>query len=404
MSASQDLGLPEALERAARALASHADEIRPANGDPAALLESLSGAGAGEVLAWLLANEPAAGEELAATWADHGGRGARTVLSLDAESLPKDGRKRLRRAQHRLRSRGVASLETGPVAVVATLPKVDDRIEFARISSIDPRGARAVYLVESNPGGGARLFAVVFDDARGILECEVFETTRSNARRFLRDVARREPIPTVDVSTEVARALVDRAARAQSPERALPRAFSEWRSRLVERDAEVVLPGQEVREALGEDLPAGALDRAVSLILDGQVGPWPPPPETLQPIAEEIGKLRDRRIIVSGSARREQVESLLDDALTASFGAEFAALSAHRFEETAYLKWKGGDEEDARACLAAADAFRDSAPTENPVARAMLRVVLAPMLKQLDVNESDEDAPEQEQESLLVEP
>jgi hypothetical protein len=320
---------------------------------------------------------------------------------VDADALPKPGRKRLRRAQHRLRSRGVVTVDPGPVAVVATLPRVDDDIEAALVSGIDPRGSRAVYLVESNPGGGARLFAIVFDDARGILECEVFETTRSNARRFMRDAAARNQFPTCEVAVGVARALVNRAAAAQSPDLALPRAFSEWRSRIPGRDAEVPLPGAVVREALGKDLPEGSLDHAVTLIRDGKLGPWPPAPETLQPVAEEIAGLRERRIIVSGAARREQIDTILNGALAASFAGEFAALAAHRFEESAFVSWRGGNVETAEACLAAADAFRDSPPTDNPVARAMLEVVLGPILKQMDEDEPEQDP---EQESLLVEP
>ena len=42
-----------------------------------------------------------------------------------------------------------------------------------------------------------------------------------------------------------------------------------------------------------------------------------------------------------------------------------------------------GEVEGAEACLAASDAFRTSPPTENPVARAILEVVLAPILKQM---------------------
>jgi hypothetical protein len=401
MSSNENLGLPEALEQAASALSSHADDIRPANGDPLALLGLLSADAAGEVLAWLLSHAPAAGEELATGWADEGERGAEAVLSVAADSIPKAGRKVLRRAQHRLRSRGVAAVDAGPVALVATLPKVDDAIAAALVSGFDPRGARAVYLVESNPSGGARLFAIVLDDGQGILECEAFETTRSNARRFLREAASRDQFPTCDVSVDVARALVDRAAAAQSPDRALPRAFSEWRSRSGDGTETIPLPGAQARRALGGTLPEGSLEHAVTLVREGKLGPWPPGPEALHSVAEEIGKLREQRIILSGSARREQIHTILEDALSASFGEDFAAIAAHRFEETAYLKWKAGEVEGAEACLAAADAFRAAPPTENPVARAMLEVVVAPILKQMDEDEPEE---EPEQESLLVEP
>ena len=56
------LGLPEALERAASALPADADEIRPANGDPVQLRRSLDEEAAHRVLSWLLLHEPAAGD------------------------------------------------------------------------------------------------------------------------------------------------------------------------------------------------------------------------------------------------------------------------------------------------------------------------------------------------------
>ena len=54
MSPAQDIGLPEALERAASALSADADSIRPANGDPTSLLALLGPEGAPRVLRWLL--------------------------------------------------------------------------------------------------------------------------------------------------------------------------------------------------------------------------------------------------------------------------------------------------------------------------------------------------------------
>jgi hypothetical protein len=50
------IGLPEALERAASALPGAADAIRPANGDPDQLARTLGAEDASAGLAWLLEN------------------------------------------------------------------------------------------------------------------------------------------------------------------------------------------------------------------------------------------------------------------------------------------------------------------------------------------------------------
>ena len=80
-----EIGLPEALERAATALPGAADMIRPANGDPGQLARTLGAEDAGAVLAWLLENEPGAGEELALAWGEDPTT-ARPVLGLTPEA------------------------------------------------------------------------------------------------------------------------------------------------------------------------------------------------------------------------------------------------------------------------------------------------------------------------------
>ena len=148
MSPTMDLGLPEALERAAIALNADADTIRPANGDPSQLIELLDVEAATRVLEWLLQNEFSAGCELADAWVDDPERSAEPVLRANAEGLSKPARKALRRARHRLRSQGVEVEEKKPEPVVSRLPTLGDDLNQALVSPLDPTGARMVFLVE----------------------------------------------------------------------------------------------------------------------------------------------------------------------------------------------------------------------------------------------------------------
>jgi len=145
------VSLADSLERAASALPNDADGIRPANGDPDQLLASLDVEAAARVLAWLLVNEPEAGGEVAARWAESE-QGAAPLASVDESGLPKAGRKGLRRALHRARSRGI-TIERPPASepIVARLPEIADDIEAGFVSGLDPRGARIVHLLEPNP-------------------------------------------------------------------------------------------------------------------------------------------------------------------------------------------------------------------------------------------------------------
>jgi hypothetical protein len=393
MSQPEDIGLPDALERAAAALPADADTIRPANGDPFALLSLLDAAASTRVLEWLLAHEPIAGGEIVNAWADAGGDATERLLRIDPAGLPKIARKALRQVRHRLRSRGESVPERDRGEVVATLPAVVEELEAAAVSVLDPGGTRMAYLVERNPSGGARMFAAALDDDRGVVNLEVFSAGRSKIRKFMGEFLHREDFPAVEAPPDAVRALIARAAAHQSPDRPLPRAFSEWRKRIACPNEGSSTPGELVREALaaegrddGEDL-----GRAVELVRDQRVGPWPPERATLKEVAQRLHDASDGVVIVSGGARQERIESVLEEAVEQIYGAEFGECTARRFDETAYVFWRRDGLADARACLAAAAAFRNRAPEFRILGRAMLDVVLAPVLKSIERQPGDRD-------------
>jgi hypothetical protein len=119
----------------------------------------------------------------------------------------------------------------------------------------------------------------------------------------------------------------------------------------------------------------------------------------LEKVAERIGELAKSPLVISPAARREQAQSLLAEAQAEVFAEPVGAYTVQRFEESAYVYWKTSREADARACLAAAQAFRGGNAAENPVARALLEAVLAPVLAGLE-----EPAPREAEPSLLVKP
>lgn len=386
------MSLASALESAATALPEHADAIRPANGDPARLLASLAPGAAALILSWLLAHETEAGEELALAWADDE-KGAPAVLAVDESALSKPARKALRRVLHRLRGRGLALPAPAPKPVVAAPPRVEDVLEAAFVSGIDPSGARLAWLVEANPGGGARLFEAVIDEGRGILDFSVYTTTRSEARRFVRRLQERGRLPSAEVAPSALKAVIARCAGAQPADRTPPRAFLEWRSRITDESAPT--PGDLAREALGDEPTREGLERAAALARAGELGPWPPAEGPLRVAAEKLQEAATSTLVVSGATRREQIEGALAEAVREAFAGGGAAPLAARLAETGYLWWRAGRDDDARACLAAARGLREGAVEDQPVARALLELVLAPLLERLR---------QEEDSSLLVRP
>jgi hypothetical protein len=385
MSSAKDIGLPEALERAASALGRDADAIRPANGDPFALLSLLDAEASQRVLEWLLANEPAAGSELVEAWSDAGGDAAALLARVDGSSFPKEARKALRRAHHRIRSRGESIPKRAQQPIVASLPKVIDEIAVALVSGLDPRGTRMAYVVESDPSGGARLFAAAIDEVRGVRELEVFSAGRSKIKAFVRDCTRRADYPAVEAPVDAVRALIARAAAAQPMDAPAPRGFAEWRSHLVGQAAGSPTPGALARAALAADgaRQGAGVERALAMLRDRSIGPWPPSNEMLSEIVKRLGDVAEGLVVVSAAARQEQIDRALDEAVERVFDAGFAGSTANRFEETAYLFWRREALEDAHACLAAANAFRGPKQAFRELGRAMLEVVLAPALQSI---------------------
>jgi hypothetical protein len=388
------LSLAEALERAASFLDKEAEAIRPANGDPVQLLRVLDADAAARVLTWLLREDLNAGEELAGAWAELP-EAVEALGRVDEDAIPKAARKVLRRALHRLRSRGVDVGRPPAEAMVATLPSVEDGISVGLVTPVDPSGAQLLILAEPNPGGGVRLFEAVVDDERGIVDFVVLTPNRSQARRLLRDLSERGPLPAIETSPEAVRARLARVAARHPVDRALPQAFADWRARMTRTPEGARTPGELAREALAGGAPLGGRERLLELVEQGEVGPWPPSAERLRSIAERLHKLGRSRLLVSDEQRRQQLGEAVRDALGEQLAADGRERVADRFEETAYAFWRQERVEEARACLQAAQELREGEGADHPVARALLERALRPIFTALR---------EEERSSLVVKP
>ena len=383
------MSLPEALELAAGALPDQADVIRPANGDPIQLLSALDDDGCGVVLAWLLANEPEAGEELLLDWCEDD-RGIACVQSLDVGALPKSGKKLLRKALHRMRTSGVdvAVVESRSAPVVPNKEAVADELNGAYMTPVDPRGSVLVFLVEANPSGGARLFQTLLDERRGVVEFNVYATGRSKTRSFLRmltDSTSTGAAGAVEIDSGVARETIARVASAHPSDRPFPRAFSEWRRKL-ETGRSDSTPGEAARASLGNVLDASdeTLERVAARVRDKDLGPWPPNTARITEVSETLGSAVDDLLQKPAKARATALEKAVGAATSALFNGDHGAQTASRFEASAYVAQLGGNDEEARDLLVAADSFRGEDLGSNPIARAMTEAFTATVLKRAE--------------------
>jgi len=391
VTAGQGLGLPEALERAASALREHARAIRPANGDPSRLLEGLGPEAGALVLAWLLEHEPVDAEELAAAWAEDEAAGREALRRVEGGALPKGAQKILRRVLHRLRSRGVEVPAPEPAPVVAKLPPIEDTLSASLLSPIDPRGTRAVYLVEPHPSGGARMFELLVDAERGAVAFEVYQAGRSQVRRFLRGIRGQERFPALPAPRASIAAWLARALAAHPADRPLPNGLADWRAELCAAPEGTATPGELAAAALGADATPEGLRRAVELVRGRELGPWPPAAELLEPLAQRLLEAGKGQIIASAAARRDQVARAVDEAAASIYLGPRAERCADLLRESAWVFWQTGREDDARAALAAAEVMAAGPAAAAEVSRALLEAALAPVLERVEQDLASED-------------
>lgn len=379
------MSLPESLERAATELTALANQIRPANGDPDRLLEELDQAQAGELLRWILGAEPEAAGELIDAWADSES-GQQVLLGVSEEGIAKAGRKLLRRAHHRLRSTGVAVPEAVPTpSARRRVVGGQDPFEFANLSTPDFRGARVGYLADRHPSGGARLFEIRFDESRGILDFKVYNAGRSKIRGFLRSLSSARSHRLFEVPREALCALVRRASLAQPIDRPLPSGFIEWRGRLFpEAVEENSTPGGLARVALAreraERKPEEALAEVVELVVEGEVGPWPPP---TQWVSDWMERGRDRVEDLEGDALATAIESLTAEIAMDLVDETDADLLSRHLEELAWVRWQMDLPTSAASLLVVADGSTSDPAVAERLARARVESLLAPFFGEL---------------------
>lgn len=386
------MSLPESLERAASEMADLADQIRPANGDPSRLLEELGTTEAGQLLAWILSEQPADAAELLEAWGEDDA-GVAILLALPDDGIAKPGRKLLRKARHRLRSQGIAAAGGESVATVKrSVVSANDRWQAAHLSSPDFRGARMGYLVDSHPAGGARLFEIRFDEGRGILDFKIYSAGRSKVRGFLRSLTEGAGQRLFEVDRDALRALVWRASQAQPDDRPLPTSFVEWRTRLFSDELEKVsTPGGLAREALGAGELAPSLETLVQEVKNGSLGPWPP---TTSLVSEWMDRGREAVEGLEGEARATRIESWIDEITVSLQEATDDVLISRHLDELAWVRWQAGLEGEAQRLLTVSSALSTDSGVSKAFTRARVESLFAPYLADLRVIEQSALDPE----------
>jgi hypothetical protein len=316
---------------------------------------------------------------------------AAEVLALIDSVVDDRGlRKAARRELHRLRSTGVQAPQlVGPPAEPAPA-RVGEHVDVSQAwaTDIDPSGSRALWLLGERRLGGVWFSALLLNDARGLQEMSLVDTTR---KRFLRDFeeSRRTAGTWIELPGDYALRLIREGvdlAREQGV--GVPTRYRALRDVFGEADA-----GPERALAYDTISPVEVnfnpdwLDDSPRLLSEPEVAGWHVPvPADLRPRALEVARGPAAGLLVPGHTPEQNALQLLADAAQQALTPVVRHALRRRLEETAYIFVATERLPAARRAVAAALAVQDERlpPDRHP----LLRLLLASGLARLIATES----------------
>ncbi len=342
--------LPSALRaRLDPALAARA----PAGDDAAAWIDALGAELAAPLVALELADLERALDTLVGV-----GPPARDVLErADALAPERERRKLVRRAMHRLRSRGV-DIEPHAPARASVLRPIAEGRSRAVVSAIDPSGVRIVWLI-SERGSGAEVFEVLASDQAGVLRIERLAGRRRDVERFVAELSANPKLESAEVDPDSARAWLRACERARSA--ALPVEVDPALVREATRGPDAPTPGEQARTRIE---PLASLAEAETWLrarIDaGALAPWLLSGPAIEEATARLEEIERSPLVLSGLAERDRREQPLAVAAERVLDPETRERLSRRLDESAALLGARGERMGAAACLRVATAVREA--------------------------------------------
>lgn len=293
------------------------------------------------------------GAAFAAALAEVGDTHVAGVLQdLDSAGTERTQRKRIRRALHRLRERGVALPSPGPGSTGPPVARPEPERE-AWLSATDGLGTRLVWVAVAESSGKWLLVAAELNEPGGLADLRVSEVARKRlreARQHLREAG----VALARLPFEVADALlVEGQRRRGEVERALD--YLRVRPRLT--TAPPTSP-DEPRSPLAAAPAADEIEPLVAasakLLAEPELVRWWPRPEDAGPFLEEIAALDESPIVLSQPQQEARLAAVMARAAAALYPRPIVA---RRLRATAYVFAETARVDAARMALAIAEAL-----------------------------------------------
>jgi len=278
-------------------------------------------------------------------------------------------RREVRRALFRLRQRAIAPPRSTP-APPAPAPRTGDTGLTAYLTTIDPDGARIVWIVKPRPQGGfARLWGLV-SDALGLVRAGIQTVSRRDLRTEREEVEQRSGAKFIDADWRLADFILCEAYRA-TPDTARGRVggFLAARAEFFASapPTEIAHP---VYAELGADIPD---EPAADLLNEPEIAQWRLADEVIKPYLDEISRASESVIVVSPVQQQERVNTVIERALS-ELPTMHSERIRRRLEDTAYYLLRTGRRRPAALAASAARMVRDRRDLKhNPFFQTFIR-------------------------------
>jgi hypothetical protein len=299
---------------------------------------------------------------------------AMMLQDILADSPPKALQKSVKKALHRLKSRGVIFGDSqAPRQVV--LGNSGGQLKRCLASFIDATGDRMVLMIRTRPGGGYQVAYLVLNYGTGIRLAKALQASRRELPEMLESVQAEAPLIELEPAhCQRQIALVQQLNLAtRTP---VPEEFFMLRDIIGESDSMPetgaiyeALSAEELEMARAQDTHAGDLLKLPEL------AGWTLPESVVREYADALAEIDESKIVVSEAMKRERVDRVFESAMREVLGEGPRAVMRLRLEETAYYFLQTGRRVEAMWALGAAESLLNDNPERlrvNPFAGALL--------------------------------
>jgi hypothetical protein len=224
------------------------------------------------------------------------------------------------------------------------------------VGALDSTGSRVIVIARPRPQGGVRVYFSIVSDQEGIQRLEVTDLTTKGLREFIDESLSSEEFPVVEAPAGYCVHLLSEAAGlSQRLDKPIPLGYKDAEQGLrdVTWDDHTPLIYQHIHEEPIRD-NARLLKESGELHKIAPFSSWFLHPDDVRPYADAIKEAEKSHIVLTPQQKDARLSSLYREALDGLFPEEQRLLWKRRLEETAYILWKEGKEQEASLAVCAA--------------------------------------------------